>query len=268
MFPSTPNWAFQEQELLWYPPHRGQGPQEQWECTKWIQIGRKGNNTALVFQIHTLSGQSDNRTCKGLDCQAQGHRDQGAQGDNKAREEGGKPESKRRTRGLNCGMKTLHRYSVWSLQFERDVLDLSLNLLSTDKQVEAWGDSVHVALILGALVSDALSQSCPPSVALDIFKTQKVPSSQGVGDSSWRRTRVRGGGRQHPQGREKQREVSSSRTQASKGEKCPGFPPSTPLSPASNPSPTWRPRSLEGRDWGPSYSVFATKVVKGTCFHF
>lgn len=36
-------------------------------------------------------------------------------------------------------------------QFERDVLDLSLDLLSVDKQVEEWGNPVHVARILGSL---------------------------------------------------------------------------------------------------------------------
>uniref|UniRef100_A0A8C9J5W2 Protein 4.2 n=1 Tax=Panthera tigris altaica TaxID=74533 RepID=A0A8C9J5W2_PANTA len=35
-------------------------------------------------------------------------------------------------------------------QFEVDVIDLSLHLLSMDKQVEEWGNPVHVAHILGA----------------------------------------------------------------------------------------------------------------------
>lgn len=37
-------------------------------------------------------------------------------------------------------------------QFEDDVIDLSLSLLSMDKQVEEWGNPVHVAQILGALL--------------------------------------------------------------------------------------------------------------------
>ncbi|XP_016000437.1 erythrocyte membrane protein band 4.2 isoform X1 [Rousettus aegyptiacus] len=37
-------------------------------------------------------------------------------------------------------------------QFERDVLDISLALLSMDKQVEEWGNPVHVACVLGALL--------------------------------------------------------------------------------------------------------------------
>lgn len=35
-----------------------------------------------------------------------------------------------------------------------DVIDLSLHLLSMDKQVEEWGNPVHVAHILGASVSE------------------------------------------------------------------------------------------------------------------
>lgn len=57
-----------------------------------------------------------------------------------------------------------------------DVVDLSLYLLSMDKQVEEWGNPVHVAHILGASVSEVgrewrlawggdetgvLCQSCP-----------------------------------------------------------------------------------------------------------
>lgn len=86
-------------------------------------------------------------------------------------------------------MERLHHCSVWSLQFERDVLDLSLDLLSVDKQVEEWGNPVHVARILGSLVSKEgkwePSSRAAPSMALGIFKTQVVSSSQGLGDSSW-----------------------------------------------------------------------------------
>ncbi|KAB0392968.1 hypothetical protein E2I00_019861 [Balaenoptera physalus] len=37
-------------------------------------------------------------------------------------------------------------------QFEEDVIDLSLDLLNVDKRVEKWGNPVHVARVLGALV--------------------------------------------------------------------------------------------------------------------
>lgn len=40
-----------------------------------------------------------------------------------------------------------------SLQFESDVMDLSLDLLSVDKQVEKWSQPVHVACVVGTLVS-------------------------------------------------------------------------------------------------------------------
>ncbi|ERE70848.1 erythrocyte membrane protein band 4.2 [Cricetulus griseus] len=41
-------------------------------------------------------------------------------------------------------------------QFERDVMDLSLNLLSVDKQVEKWSQPAHVACVVGTLVSMTL----------------------------------------------------------------------------------------------------------------
>lgn len=63
--------------------------------------------------------------------------------------------------GLTCGMGTLHHCSVWSLQFEGDVLDLSLDLLSMDKQVEEWGNPAHVARILGAVVSERRGSGSP-----------------------------------------------------------------------------------------------------------
>ncbi|XP_051000990.1 protein 4.2 [Acomys russatus] len=37
-------------------------------------------------------------------------------------------------------------------QFERDVMDLSLSLLSVDKEVEEWSQPVHVARVVGALL--------------------------------------------------------------------------------------------------------------------
>ncbi|XP_016067518.1 PREDICTED: erythrocyte membrane protein band 4.2 isoform X1 [Miniopterus natalensis] len=48
-------------------------------------------------------------------------------------------------------------------QFERDVLDLSLDLLSVDKQVEEWGNPVHVARILGSLLHALKEKSVLPT---------------------------------------------------------------------------------------------------------
>lgn len=45
-----------------------------------------------------------------------------------------------------------------SLQFERDVMDLSLNLLSMDKQMKDWNQPAHVARMVGALVSMRLGK--------------------------------------------------------------------------------------------------------------
>ena len=77
--------------------------------------------------------------------------------------------------GLSCVMETLHHGSVLSLQFEGDVLDLSLDLLSVDKQVEKWGNPAHVACILGTLVSERRERGSPltefpSSMAMDIFR--------------------------------------------------------------------------------------------------
>lgn len=60
-------------------------------------------------------------------------------------------------------MEALHHGSVSSLQFERDVLDISLALLSMDKQVEEWGNPVHVACVLGALVSERRGSGSSPT---------------------------------------------------------------------------------------------------------
>lgn len=124
--------------------------------------------------------------------------------------------------GLNCEMGTLHHCSVWSLQFEGDVLDLSLDLLSMDEQVEEWGNPAHVARILGAVVSERRGSGSPLTelptpMALSTCKTQIVLSSQSVGV-------VPGEGHEyggedsssHGRGRagRRQRVVSSSRTQA------------------------------------------------------
>ena len=43
---------------------------------------------------------------------------------------------------------------VWSLQLEEDVIDLGLSLLTVDKQMEKGGNPVHVAQVLGSLVSE------------------------------------------------------------------------------------------------------------------
>lgn len=43
---------------------------------------------------------------------------------------------------------------MWSLQLEEDVIDLGLSLLTVDKQMEKWGNPVHVAQVLGSLVSE------------------------------------------------------------------------------------------------------------------
>ncbi|XP_045679353.1 protein 4.2 [Phyllostomus hastatus] len=48
-------------------------------------------------------------------------------------------------------------------QFEGDVLDLSLDLLSVDKQVEKWGNPVHVACILGSLLHALKKKSVLPT---------------------------------------------------------------------------------------------------------
>lgn len=47
-------------------------------------------------------------------------------------------------------------------QFERDVLDLSLNLLSVDKQVKDWSQPAHVACIVGALLHALKKKSVLP----------------------------------------------------------------------------------------------------------
>ncbi|XP_070094415.1 protein 4.2 isoform X2 [Equus caballus] len=47
-------------------------------------------------------------------------------------------------------------------QFERDVFDLSLALLSEDKQVEQWGNPVHVACVLGSMLHAHKERSVLP----------------------------------------------------------------------------------------------------------
>ncbi|XP_036154986.1 erythrocyte membrane protein band 4.2 isoform X2 [Myotis myotis] len=48
-------------------------------------------------------------------------------------------------------------------QFEGDVLDLSLDLLSMDEQVEEWGNPAHVARILGAVLHALKEKSVLPT---------------------------------------------------------------------------------------------------------
>uniref|UniRef100_A0A287BJX0 Protein 4.2 n=1 Tax=Sus scrofa TaxID=9823 RepID=A0A287BJX0_PIG len=48
-------------------------------------------------------------------------------------------------------------------QFEEDVIDLSLKLLSVNKQVEEWGDPVHVAHTLGTLLQVLKEKSVLPT---------------------------------------------------------------------------------------------------------
>lgn len=96
---------------------------------------------------------------------------------------------------------------MWSLQFECGVINLSLGLLSLDKQVEKWGNPVHVAHILGALVSEVGREGRPKwggdetgalARAGHIYGPGNLqitngPFSQGMGVSSW--TKSEGGGR-------------------------------------------------------------------------
>lgn len=84
------------------------------------------------------------------------------------------------------GVQTLCHGPVWSFQFEDDAMDLSLGLLSIDKQVEEWSNPVHVAGVLGAKTVSPLTQ-LPSSMALGIFKNTNGSLLPGYGDSSWRR---------------------------------------------------------------------------------
>lgn len=93
--------------------------------------------------------------------------------------------------GLNCEMGTLHHCSVWSLQFEGDVLDLSLDLLSMDEQVEEWGNPAHVARILGAVVSERRGSGSPltelPPHGPEYLQNTNRALLPECGGSSWRR---------------------------------------------------------------------------------
>nr|KAF6391880.1 erythrocyte membrane protein band 4.2 [Pipistrellus kuhlii] len=59
-------------------------------------------------------------------------------------------------------------------QFEGDVLDLSLDLLSMDEQVEEWGNPVHVALVLGAVLRALQEKSVLPA-----------PQAQDAAEGAW-----------------------------------------------------------------------------------
>ena len=70
-----------------------------------------------------------------------------------------------------------------SLQLEEDVIDLGLSLLTMDNQVEKWGNPVHVARVLGALVSDDSWEGggdetaviCPPLGPQKLFTREWSP---------------------------------------------------------------------------------------------
>lgn len=78
-------------------------------------------------------------------------------------------------------------------------MDLSLNLLSVDKQVKDWSQPAHVACIVGALVSTGLGKQrekrwdmstgleASTFAALEALRAQTGPLSQGVGDNLQRR---------------------------------------------------------------------------------
>ncbi|XP_057579103.1 protein 4.2 [Hippopotamus amphibius kiboko] len=59
-------------------------------------------------------------------------------------------------------------------QFEEDVIDLSLDLLRVDKQVEKWGNPVHVARILGALLYTLKEQRVLPTPQLQTTKERAL----------------------------------------------------------------------------------------------
>lgn len=83
-------------------------------------------------------------------------------------------------------------------------MDLSLNLLSVDKQVEKWSQPAHVARVVGALVSmrlgiqrerrreEKLGWRGPAFTALEALRAQIGPLSPGAGDSP----QTRAGGRE------------------------------------------------------------------------
>ncbi|XP_027425300.1 erythrocyte membrane protein band 4.2 isoform X3 [Zalophus californianus] len=81
-----------------------------------------------------------------------------------------KKESQRREYVLNqngliyLGTADCFHAEPWDFgQFESSVIDLSLGLLSMDKQVEQWGNPEHVAHILGALLHALKEKSVLPT---------------------------------------------------------------------------------------------------------
>ncbi|XP_021551116.1 protein 4.2 isoform X4 [Neomonachus schauinslandi] len=81
-----------------------------------------------------------------------------------------KKESQRREYVLNqngliyLGTADCFHAEPWDFgQFESSVIDLSLGLLSMDKQVEEWGNPEHVAHILGALLHALKEKSVLPT---------------------------------------------------------------------------------------------------------
>ncbi|XP_006731752.2 erythrocyte membrane protein band 4.2 isoform X1 [Leptonychotes weddellii] len=81
-----------------------------------------------------------------------------------------KKESQRREYVLNqngliyLGTADCFHAEPWDFgQFESSVIDLSLGLLSMDKQVEEWGNPEHVAHILGALLHALKEKSVLPA---------------------------------------------------------------------------------------------------------
>ncbi|KAK2500014.1 hypothetical protein MC885_010344 [Smutsia gigantea] len=65
-------------------------------------------------------------------------------------------------------------------QFERDAIDLSLGLLSMDQQVEEWGNPVHVARTVGALLHALKEKNVLPSAQTqDVQERVKLHKRRG-----------------------------------------------------------------------------------------
>lgn len=118
----------------------------------------KGLNRALVLKSPHYQ-QSDNRRGKRLRCRALGQREK-----RELLQEYGRKEWSLSQEGQGGGVDLWEAWltctpsimggPVWSLQLEEDVIDLGLSLLTMDKQMEKWGNPVHVAQVLGSLVSE------------------------------------------------------------------------------------------------------------------
>ncbi|XP_004709533.1 protein 4.2 [Echinops telfairi] len=59
-------------------------------------------------------------------------------------------------------------------QFERDVVDLSLDLLSVDKQVEKWSSPLHVARVLGSLLQVLQKKSVLPTLQPQVTQEEAL----------------------------------------------------------------------------------------------